>query len=132
MVRQFYGISQQSARQLGILAANPQGRKELSEVVEKRNLQTFHICKLTEAAPVAATDEVSSAGAQLYNWTPYDTTTGETLATASIGINGLNAITVWNPHDVEIPSGTLCFIAKCISGWIIVSPINWCPSNVAY
>lgn len=132
MAKQMFAISAQSARQIGLLASNPQGRKELSEVVEKRSLQPFHICKLTEAAPVAAADEVTSAGAQLYSWTPYDTSTGETLANASIGINGLNAITVWNPHDVEIPSGTLCFIAKCITGWVIVTPINWCPSNVAY
>lgn len=128
MVKQFYGISQQSARQLSLLAANPQGRKEISDVVKRGNLQTFHICKLTEAALAAGTDEVIPTDAQLYNWTSH-TSTGDVQSPGTLVDTDLNEIVVWNPHNVEIPSGTLCFIAKGISGWLLVSPINWCPAE---
>lgn len=128
MAKQVFAISTQSARQLGLLATNPQGRKELSEVVEKRNLQTFHICKLTEAALAAGTDEVIPADAQLYNWTSH-TSTGDVQNPGELVDTDLNTIVVWNPHNVEIPSGTLCFIAKGIAGWLLVSPINWCPAE---
>lgn len=81
--------------------------------------------KLTEAAPAAATDEVNKSAAQFYTWDPSDDP-------GTLGINGLDTIDVWNPHDVEIPSGTLCIIGKFPMGWVIVAPVNWCPSNVAY
>lgn len=126
MAKQMFAISAQSARQIGLLASNPQGRKELSEVVERRSLQPFHICKLTEAALAAGTDEVIPAEAQLHNWTPY-TSTGDLQNPGTLVDTDLNTIVVWNPHNVEIPSGTLCFIAKGIAGWLLVSPINWCP-----
>lgn len=79
------------------------------------------LAKLTATASAASTDQVVSVAAQLYDWSPAS-------SPATIGINGLSAITAWNPHDVSIPSGTLVMVAKTPTGWLIVTPVNWCPA----
>lgn len=90
---------------------NPQGGREVR----------MHFVKLTEAATAAATDEVGKFEAQLYTWDANDNP--GTLAT-----NDLVTVNVWNPHNVEIPSGTLCIIGKFPQGWVIIAPVNWCPA----
>lgn len=127
MTRMVYAISQQSARQVGKLAYSPAGRSDLSDVQSQRQLQTFHIVKLTAAATEASTDQLTKTTAQIYNWNP-DSTPGSLSTSRGTGLGDLGTLDVWNPHNVEIPSGTLCFIAKGIAGWLIVSPINWCPA----
>ena len=130
MTRMVYAISQQSARHVGRLAYSPAGRSDLSDVQSQRQLQTFHIVKLTAAATAASTDQLTKTTAQIYSWNPSNTP-GSLSSSRDVppGADPANysVLDVWNPHNVEIPSGALCFIAKGIAGWLIVSPINWCP-----
>lgn len=126
MTKMVYAIGQQNARQVGKVAYSPAGRADLSQVQSQRQLQVFHIVKLTAAATAASTDEVTKTTAQIYNWDP-ESTPGSLSTSRGTGQGDFGTLDVWNPHNVEIPSGTLCFIAKGIAGWLIVSPINWCP-----
>ena len=127
MTKMVYAIGQQNARQIGKVAYSPAGSADLSQVQSQRQLQVFHIVKLTAAATAASTYEVTKSTAQIYNWDT-ESTPGSLSTSRGTGQGDLGTLDVWNPHNVEIPSGTLCFIAKGISGWLIVSPINWCPA----
>lgn len=118
MVRQFYALTDRSIKQFkGLLSGDgPMALQKPMQVSSPR----MHFVKLTEAATAASTDEVTQCEAQLYNWNPLS-------SPATLGINGLTTVNVWNPHNVEIPSGTLCIIGKFPQGWVIIAPVNWCP-----
>ena len=120
---QFYALTDRSVKQFkGLLGGDGPTIRERPKPLPSPRM---HFVKLTEDATAASTDEVNQSEAQLYNWNP-------TSTPATLGINGLTTVNVWNPHNVTIPSGTLCIIGKFPQGWVIITPVNWCPSNAEY
>jgi hypothetical protein len=119
----YYAFRESDARNLAYVAKNPAGQADIGRVAQPGTLYTTKFVKLTAAAPAASTDQLTKTTAQLYGWDP-----GNDPST--LAIDDLGTQDVWNPHDVEIPSGTLCIIGKFPNGWVIIAPVNWCPSEI--
>lgn len=117
MVREFYALNDRSVRQFQQLLNNG---KVVNEKPKESPQTRMHFVKLTENASAASANEMTKSVAQLYEW-------NENEDPCTFAIGDLAEIEVWNPHDVEIPSGTLCIIGKFPNGWVIITPVNWCP-----
>lgn len=117
MVKTFYALSDRSVGQFKQFLRNTQTVSgEAASPLQIR----MKFAKLTEAAPAAATDELNKSDAKVWAWDPFSTP-------ATLEETEVATVEVWNPHNVELPSGTLCIIGKFAQGWVIVSPVNWCP-----
>ena len=68
---------------------------------------------------------MESGTAQLLTW---DVTGTPPVALSS---TGLGTIEVWSAFEDAIPSGTRVIIGKVPDGYIIIQPLNYCPTSGA-
>lgn len=108
-----------------VIESAKRGKFEVPIPIASPEIGQTALATMSSGAAAAASGKITSGQAGIHSWTgssPADIDTA--LNSSGTGLT----ITVWNPHNVAIPTDTLVLLGKTASGWIIIAAVNYCPS----
>jgi len=120
MPKTIYAFGESVALELDSLGRNPRGKKKVVGLPSPDGRPDILIAKLNAATSTTASGDLTTVSVRIQ-----DFASGSSPATLS-GTGNSN-MTVWNPHIDIIPTGTYVVIGRTARGWVIITPLNWCP-----